>query len=819
MNNSVQIIVEMLNKTQSGERDVNESIKRITAQAALLSAEFLAIKYAVEQTFAGISAAINPAIDAVKEYQEGVVKTAAMITSFQGNKGDIGKNYREAKEYAEALWQAMEEVDAKTLASASDLAIITEEMLKQRVVLDINNKQQLDAFANLANAAAVIAMGYPGKEIQLRQEIRSLMAGQVDQNSQLSQQLNSMVGGGLKEQVALHKKSGDLVEWMGGLLSGYAAATGDIQEMWSTITSTIDTLVKQVLRGGFAAAFKEIVVYSQDLLQWSKEHKEDLMQMVNRGWLVMKGVIETVINLFRPLLASGTSFRELVDETFRGLGYIAYAVLPVLGSRMGDIAAATYEWVKLISNGVRMLWDGLSFNWEGVKAAWADIQQNFAQAGIHAGKAFHEGFLKEIGGRAFDFDKKFETTKKNPVKTPNLGDGPLSEDEKKAAAKLAEEWAKVSDSLRLDISTHNLDPLDQELEKLAAKAEQLQKKFGDKPLIAEWLKVSIDRTLDAEINKLDKDISALEEKRAEGEAEWEEALKRRAAAAQTAREAEINYQLALIDTQEQFLQLGKGDATEQRLTLTRDLLATREQFAAGIDRRDTTGWNTQQQAIQDTRDRLLELEFQLQEQTGSIGDGLDYGIRKFLNDAQTLFQGGTEIAQRTAQGMEGAFSTFFFDAMTGKIESLWDYIQGFLESVVKAVADVMAQVVAQQLITAAMPDAGGLSFVTAGPQTMIMHSGGLVPRFHFGGLASDEVPAILQTGERVLSREQNELFERFSNKAGGSGDVNITLINQTGQPITARALPPRADVRGLVREISLELADTDPTYRSRFNIR
>ncbi len=41
------------------------------------------------------------------------------------------------------------------------------------------------------------------------------------------------------------------------------------------------------------------------------------------------------------------------------------------------------------------------------------------------------------------------------------------------------------------------------------------------------------------------------------------------------------------------------------------------------------------------------------------------------------------------------------------------------------------------------------------------HSGGELPRFHQGGLASDERNITVQTGERVLSREQNKEYEAF----------------------------------------------------------
>lgn len=58
---------------------------------------------------------------------------------------------------------------------------------------------------------------------------------------------------------------------------------------------------------------------------------------------------------------------------------------------------------------------------------------------------------------------------------------------------------------------------------------------------------------------------------------------------------------------------------------------------------------------------------------------------------------------------------------------------------------------------------GGIGFGGPGFFALPFHLGGLVEpiRAHAGYLAPDEVPAILQTGERVLSRDQNKAFERL----------------------------------------------------------
>jgi hypothetical protein len=90
---------------------------------------------------------------------------------------------------------------------------------------------------------------------------------------------------------------------------------------------------------------------------------------------------------------------------------------------------------------------------------------------------------------------------------------------------------------------------------------------------------------------------------------------------------------------------------------------------------------------------------------------------------------------------------------------------------------------------------------------LILHSGGLVvPRFHFGGLASDEVPAILQTRERVLSREQATLFEKFANKTdGGAPNVQVNVINQSGTPLSAKqGAMPRFDGRQFVIDVVMD---------------
>jgi hypothetical protein len=69
----------------------------------------------------------------------------------------------------------------------------------------------------------------------------------------------------------------------------------------------------------------------------------------------------------------------------------------------------------------------------------------------------------------------------------------------------------------------------------------------------------------------------------------------------------------------------------------------------------------------------------------------------------------------------------------------------------------------------------------------ILHSGGFIPRFHSGGLNSDEVPAILQKGEYVVSRRGVATLDKInSGIVGGAPKVSLVVNNNTGQSVKPR---------------------------------
>lgn len=162
--------------------------------------------------------------------------------------------------------------------------------------------------------------------------------------------------------------------------------------------------------------------------------------------------------------------------------------------------------------------------------------------------------------------------------------------------------------------------------------------------------------------------------------------------------------------------------------------------------------------------------------------------------------------------MQQAFSDGFFNIMTFQFKNLGDVVTNFLQAIARAISNALSARVSASIIKGLL---GWLGPAAATRGTAVLHGGShgvieMIPRFH-SGLAGDEFPAILQTGERVLSRQE---------VAGGAGStqVIINVENRTGTPVRAREMNVQNQGKKMVRTILLEMAESDMTVRSVFGL-
>jgi len=293
--------------------------------------------------------------------------------------------------------------------------------------------------------------------------------------------------------------------------------------------------------------------------------------------------------------------------------------------------------------------------------------------------------------------------------------------------------------------------------------------------------------------------------------------------------AKLESQIADLDGKEKLREISHVEAAENRLALEQRIYETYQQQ---LNAKDSEG----KQLINDPNVRaglekssaealrkISEYKLALKELTGSFDEGITEGLAKYLDSIGSTFQQAQRLAQDAAQGLQSAFSDFFFDVFQGKLKSLRDYITSFLNAIGKAVSNYLAELAVAGLVKGVTKLFSGSTSPTltnsttgAGDITQahtggyIMHSGGFVPRFHLGGnLAPDERSAILQTGEYVVSRKGVAALDKINSGEIGAGGVNVVVNvqNQTNQQLDAKSSEMKFDGEKYIVGVILKNAD------------
>jgi hypothetical protein len=175
-------------------------------------------------------------------------------------------------------------------------------------------------------------------------------------------------------------------------------------------------------------------------------------------------------------------------------------------------------------------------------------------------------------------------------------------------------------------------------------------------------------------------------------------------------------------------------------------------------------------------------------------------FRSYLEEATRYFgDWGVHLktlAEDVAKSMSQSFSDLFFDALTGKLSSFSDYFNAFANSILRTWTNIAGQMVALNLTKSASLIAGlfhGGGVIPSGYRIVPSNVFANAPRFHTG-LASDEFPAILQTGETVLPRGTGL----------GPKSVVVNVNNQTGIPVGKEDVKIDFDLEKMVVGIILK---------------
>ena len=304
-------VVEGVKKGTKGISDnIGEGTKRMNLFNLASVASILKIQVMftlVNNVMSAVARMPGMAMEAVESFDAASISNAAMITSMQKGLSDIGAEYRKNKIYADAVTEVLIKMDAKTAASGKNLMDMNRKFVQQGVLIDVNNKKQVEGFLSIANALATLTSGDPNANLQYPQEIGAFLRGENRPSNKLFQLLNNMDNGKLREHLNLWRKvsnetgnMGYVLEQVGPMLLGFKAAQEDIERLWETTKSTMVTIRDDVLRRGFRPEYELIVKKVREIGEYAEQNKEKLAGML-RGTFENLNKIVTML----PEIAAG----------------------------------------------------------------------------------------------------------------------------------------------------------------------------------------------------------------------------------------------------------------------------------------------------------------------------------------------------------------------------------------------------------------------------------------------------------------------------------------------------------------------------------
>lgn len=190
-------------------------------------------------------------------------------------------------------------------------------------------------------------------------------------------------------------------------------------------------------------------------------------------------------------------------------------------------------------------------------------------------------------------------------------------------------------------------------------------------------------------------------------------------------------------------------------------------------------------------------------------------FNKMDKDSKTWFQKMVdefnffeEMGKRTFGALTDGISDLFFDVMTGEIKSLQDIFADFGKSVIRIIADIIAQWIAMKIITGIIGTAAtaGVGGYGAGTPAGVRDMGSFstLPSFDSGiSNVPFDMIAKIHKGERVVTAEENE---------GGEGRI-LEIHNHITPEVVAMAMNAREGKDVIINVISRNAIASGPVRK------
>ncbi|NTU41662.1 MAG: hypothetical protein HGA78_01140, partial [Nitrospirales bacterium] len=641
------------------------------------------------------------------------IETASLgiASSFMANGQFIDQTTGKALQGSQALKaaqqdskQIMEELQVanmQTIATLDQLVRAYQETLPVAMAKGFNREQVKEFTVGMVQAAGAIGLSLD----MLGEETRSILTGAINPRTSRI----ATVLGLTNEDIAQFKGNAQgLFDFLMQKLSAFQVAGIESQTTWKGLVSNIKDIFLQVLGKVFDPlfiTFKEGMRSIVDLLITVDEKTKtikwnpaflDGIEAIKTGFAVTIGTVMTLV--------------EWIYRITSALFSVGAGALKILDLVPGIKSLVPQKGIDFLDQ-QRDIYDMAS---KDVATKRNTILDHIA--GIESGGAIKSRY------------------KTNPVKP--------DQESAKAAKHLAEEWARVSEELSQGMAKIGLDDYSRKQLELWNKFDEMQKKFGDKPLLQEWLKTmqgdEADRYM-AEMqgkalaweNEMSRLFSDTEEGITEGQRtevekrlaevdRWQEQLtdkmaelyanglyseqeyqdrltevarqadqKRLTATVQLNAqliEAQASREIALAKMQEQRGEIAPQESIQRQVSATERILD-----AQTLILQDTTLEASQRehilQLVDELNDRLIGLHKEEERFTGTFFDGWAQGLKDLQKQAVTAFDQGREAAKSMMETFEQGITGALRNLRTGT-QSWGDFFMGLLDRIMSKLEEM-----------------------------------------------------------------------------------------------------------------------------------
>jgi hypothetical protein len=345
----------------SGGKRTSKSINNQNKSFTLMVAKLALVAFAAKTVANIFQSTFGAVIKNIDDFNTAAISTAAAVTNLAEPDGrPIGEVFNQNLEATKQIFEELEIAAANFFSTGAELQLAFNTLAQKGVQI---RREEFGLLGKLTDQIKLLTGGQ-NSQIQIQQELRSLLDGTARTTSAFAKQLQS-AGVDIKE-LGREIRATQSLKPLEDSLRGLDAAGGAIKRTFSSVLATFQTLSSIVLRGVFADAFDGVVATVKRINDFLIDNRQEVIaigRFINSkiivAWKAVINVMDEIGGIFSrwiqkdlvQIIAAVLILRNLLK---RGPLGILIAITGALVGITGEIKTAN-NFVRLLINSFGIL--------------------------------------------------------------------------------------------------------------------------------------------------------------------------------------------------------------------------------------------------------------------------------------------------------------------------------------------------------------------------------------------------------------------------------------------------------------------------------